>query len=97
MAANRLVLHVKLLSRDELRRTPAGLPVLEFRVGHDSEQIESGMARKTTFELDCVIVGLEAERMKAAPGTELKLTGFLATPSKMSTRLVLHVNEFEIK
>jgi primosomal replication protein N len=97
LAANRLVLQAKLLSCDELRRTPAGLPVLEFRVSHDSEQIESGMARKTAFELDCVIVGREAERLKAAPGTELKLTGFLATRSKMSSRLVLHVNEFEIK
>jgi len=97
VAANRLVLQAKLLTADELRRTPAGLPVLEFRVEHDSEQIESGAARRTAFELDCVIVGPPAERMKAPPGTELKLTGFLATRSRMSTRLVLHVNEFEIK
>lgn len=97
MAANRLVLQAKLLSVDDLRRTPAGIAVLSFRVAHESEQIEAGVPRKTAFELDCVMLGRDAERMSAAPGSQLQLTGFLATRSRMSTRLVLHVNEFAIK
>jgi len=97
VAANRLVLQAKLLSVDELRRTPAGIAVLSFRVAHESEQIEAGVPRKTAFELDCVILGRDAERMSVAPGSELQLTGFLATRSRMSTRPVLHVNEFAIK
>jgi primosomal replication protein N len=97
VAANRLVLEAKLVSVEELRRSPAGVAVLAFRVMHESEQVEAGLPRGTAFELDCVIVGRDAERLHAAPGSELKLTGFLATRSRMSSRLVLHVNEFEIK
>ena len=96
MEGNRLVLHAKLKSRDELRRTPAGIPVLSFRVEHESEQIEAGIARRTAFELDCVLVGRDAERMTAAPGASLKLKGFLAARSRMSRLLVFHVNEFEL-
>jgi primosomal replication protein N len=97
VADNRLVLHAKLIARDALRRTPAGVPVVSFRVAHESEQPEAGVARKTAFELDCVIIGKEAERMTAAPGANLRLGGFLAPRSKSSTRLVLHVNEFDIE
>jgi primosomal replication protein N len=95
VADNRLVLLAKLKSREELRRTPAGVPVLSFRVEHESEQMEAGSPRRTAFELDCVLVGAQAERMRAAPGERLKLTGFLTARSRLSRLLVFHVNEFE--
>jgi primosomal replication protein N len=94
--ANRLVLQAKLKSKDELRRTPAGTPVMSFRVEHESDQVEAGLARKTAFELDCVLVGNDAERMTAEPGASLKLQGFLAARSRMSQLLIFHVNEFEM-
>lgn len=96
MEGNRLVLHARLKSKDELRRTPAGIPVLSFRVEHESEQIEAGIARRTAFELDCVLVGRDAERMTALPGADLRLTGFLAPRSRLSRSLVFHINEFEL-
>ena len=95
MSENRLVLLAKLKSKDELRRTPAGVAVLSFRVEHESEQVEAGVPRKSAFELDCVLVGADAERMRAMPGERLKLKGFLAARSRLSRLLVFHVNEFE--
>ena len=96
MGENRLELLAKLKSREELRRTPAGVPVLSFRVEHESEQIEGGSPRRTAFELECVLIGAQAERMRAAPGERVRLRGFLAARSRMSRLLVFHVNEFEL-
>jgi len=94
---NRLVLHARLKSKDELRRTPAGIPVISFCVEHESEQLEGGLSRRAVFEIDCVLVGNEAERMTATPGSALRLKGFLAARGRLSRLLVFHVNEFELK
>ena len=59
------------MERGILRYTPAGVPVIEFRVVHASEQSEAGTSRNVECELACVALGPTALLLKeASPGTE---------------------------
>ena len=95
-AANRIELTGKLLERGVLRYTPAGLPALEFRLGHESEQSEAEKPRKVECEMACLALGPPALLLKdAAPGDMLALTGFIAARSVKSRSPVLHVTNIE--
>jgi primosomal replication protein N len=79
-----------------LRHTPAGVPVLEFRVRHASELAEAGAPRKVELELDAIAFEAQARLLAAsAPGRELTLRGFLCAKSRRSKKPVLHVTTFE--
>jgi len=93
---NRLTIDGSIIELAQLRHTPAGVPVLNFRIGHASEQIEAGLARKVECELQVVALGQAAQLMQGArPGDAVKLTGFLATKSAKSKQPVLHVERIE--
>jgi primosomal replication protein N len=93
---NRLTITGSIIELAQLRHTPAGVPVLNFRVAHASEQIEAGLARKVECELPAVALGQTARLMQGArPGDEVKLTGFLAAKSAKSKQPVLHVERIE--
>lgn len=96
MDRNRVVLVGKLVERGELRLTPAGLPVLNFRIAHLSEQAEAGRPRSVSLELDGVALGEVAEKLgRANPEAEFRFEGFLAPKSRLSRQTVLHVNKFD--
>lgn len=83
--------------RDELRHTPAGMPALNFRIGHVSEQVEAGLSRSVSLEIEGVAMGEVAEQLSRAPlQGEYSFKGFLALRSKRSRLPVLHVNSFEL-
>ena len=85
-----------LLERGPLRHTPAGVPAIEFRLGHESEQIEAGAPRRVDCEMACVALGQPANLLAAAkPGDGLRVTGFLAAKSLKSRQPILHVNAIE--
>ena len=46
-----------------LRHTPAGLPALEFKLAHESEQDEAGGRRKVQAELGAVAFDSQARLM----------------------------------
>jgi len=95
---NTLVLHAKVLFREQLRRTPAGIAVLSFQVEHNSLQTEAGQPREIALEMDCVAIGKNAQTLEQVSiGDQLELTGFLANRSKKSRWVVFHVTEFELK
>ena len=97
MSRNTVVLSGTLIGREVLRHTPAGMPALNFRIGHASEQAEAGRARKVTLEMDAVALGEIAEKLNRVPAEgEYLFEGFLALRSKMSRLPVLHVNSFEL-
>ncbi|MDO9243661.1 MAG: primosomal replication protein N, partial [Rhodocyclaceae bacterium] len=78
------------------RYTPAGVPVIEFRVVHASEQSEAGTSRNVECELACVALGPTALLLKeASPGTGLTVSGFLAAKSLKQKMPVLHVTMIE--
>ena len=93
---NRVELSGVLIERKALRYTPAGVPVLECVIGHGSEQMEAGSARRVECEIPAIVLG-ETTRwiQEAAPGTPMKLSGFLAARSRNSKQLRLHVTTIE--
>lgn len=93
---NHLQLSGRISERKAIRHTPAGVMVSEFRLVHESEQLEAGKLRKVVAEVACVLLGDEARWFDALPlGSELKLTGFLAARSQHGRALVLHVTAIE--
>ena len=97
MERNRVVLVGTLVERRELRHTPAGVPALDARIAHASEQTEAGSARQVSLEVEAVALGEIAERLsRATPGRKYRFEGFLAQRSRMSRQLVLHLNRFDL-
>jgi primosomal replication protein N len=94
---NTTVLSGTLIGREELRHTPAGMPALNFRIGHVSEQVEAGRPRSVNLEIDGVALGDVAEKLSRMPlQGEYCFEGFLALRSKQARLPVLHVNSFEL-
>lgn len=81
---------------DALRHTPAGVPVIEFLLQHESEQLEAGQMRRVECEMACVALGDPARVMSGArPGGQLRVGGFLAAKSLKRRSPVLHVDTIE--
>lgn len=98
MDGNRFVVQGRLAERDALRHTPAGVPILNFRIAHASQQIEAGANRQVEFELACIAVEEKARLLSAAAlGSGMRLTGFVAPSGRSGRQLVLHVHEIEFK
>ena len=96
IAQNELTIVGSIIELAPLRHTPAGVPVLNFRIGHTSEQMEAEVPRKVEVELAAVGLGQMAMLLKGAkPGETIKATGFLAAKSANSKQPVLHVNKIE--
>ncbi|HEX6295605.1 MAG TPA: primosomal replication protein N [Burkholderiales bacterium] len=93
---NRLEITGKVMELGALRYTPAGMPAVEFRIAHESEQDEAGGRRKVLAELGAVAFDSQARLMAGAKlGVLAKFQGFVAAKSKRSQRLVLHVTNIE--
>jgi len=96
LECNQTVICGKIAEVGELRYTPAGVAVAEFKLSHVSQQIEAGMPRQVECEISAVALAQMAKTVSGLkPGREVKLTGFLAKRSRMSLQLVLHVNNLE--
>ena len=86
----------RVLERGALRHTPAGIPVLEFLLGHESTQVEADVERKVECEMPCIAMGRVAQVMQAAkPGDQVRLAGFIAARSLKRRTPILHVNTVE--
>ena len=84
---NQLTITGNIIELAQLRHTPAGVPVLNFRIAHESEQIEAGLQRRVECELQAVALGQTAHLLKGAkPGDGAKLTGFLGPPGTARRR-----------
>ena len=78
-----------------LRYTPAGLPALDLRIEHSSQQQELGNARSVTASVKAVAFGALAEKLaRQAPGSQWTFQGFLAT-QRNSKMLVLHIQDIQ--
>lgn len=96
VAVNRTELAGSLRDRGPLRYTPAGIPVVEFRIAHRSEQSEAGTSRRVECEIACIAFGAAALLLQEAlPGVDLAVSGFLASRSLKQKTPVLHVTQIE--
>jgi primosomal replication protein N len=89
-------MNATLVERSALRFTPAGIPVIDLQLEHESEAMEAGVRRLLKFAFQAIAIGdtaicLAQERL----GDALALHGFLAPRSRRSMRLLVHVLEYE--
>jgi primosomal replication protein N len=79
-----------------LRQTPAGVPVIELKLNHSSQQPEAGITRQVNCELNAVILGpLAAQLASAQLGQAVTVQGFLAAKNHRNQTPVLHINQIE--
>ncbi|HEY9531068.1 MAG TPA: primosomal replication protein N [Burkholderiales bacterium] len=79
-----------------MRYTPAGIPAVEFKLRHESEQHEAGGSRRIEAEIGGIAFEAQARLLASAKlNTGLKLQGFLGARNKRSKKLVLHVTNIE--
>ncbi len=77
-----------------LRHTPAGVPVLEMQLEHQSVVNEAGNDRQINMLISAVALGDTALMLHDIPlGTHLQVQGFLAPARKGSTKLILHIQQ----
>ncbi|MGH6630153.1 MAG: primosomal replication protein N [Burkholderiales bacterium] len=95
-AVNRLEISGVIVELQALRHTPAGVPVVEFRLKHASERAEAGAKRQVHAEIDAVAFEAQARLLAAsALGRPLKAEGFLCAKNRRSRKPVLHVTHIE--
>ncbi len=95
-ALNSVRLAGEITAIESLRYTPAGLPLVNFKLTHRSQQFEAGIERQTELEVGVVAVGdIAAAVAKFHVGDKVTIQGFLAARRRMGaqlgTQLVLHV------
>ena len=92
---NRIDIAGVIEERGALRHPPAGLPALDLRLCHESEQPEAGQPRKVSLTLKAVAIGQVAQRLdRQAAGAQARFTGFLASP-RQSRQVVFHIQDFQ--
>ena len=90
---NRLVLQAQLIERGALRYTPAGIPALDLRLQHASEQTEAGHPRKVALELRAVAIGeITRSVLPLDIGAERGFAGFVSA-QRNGRGVVFHVTE----
>ena len=93
---NELRLEARVTEVLPLRRTPAGVPIATCVLAHESKQVEAGLSRDVSVEVQAVAVGDLASVLAAAkPVAAVRLSGFLAARSLRSRSPVLHLNTIE--
>ena len=84
----------ELTAIEPLRYTPAGIPLLNFRLLHRSQQAEAGLRRQVECEVNGVAmaeVAVALSRLK--PGQAARVKGFLNRKNRMSAQMVFHATE----
>jgi primosomal replication protein N len=82
--------------RENLRYTPAGIPIVSARLLHVSQQTEAKLDRRVEFEITAIAAGEISGRFHDADlGGIYRFSGFLARKSRSSKSLVFHVTDFE--
>ena len=93
---NRLVLLAEMVERGAARFTPAGLPVCEFSLRHESQLTEAGQPRKVSMEIRALGIGDIAQQLqRLAIGSRGSFAGFL-TNQRNGRGIVFHVTDVEV-
>ena len=91
---NEVAISGELTAIEPLRYTPAGVPLLNFRLLHRSQQAEAGLKRQVECEVNGVAmaeVAVALSRLK--PGQAARVKGFLNRKNRMSAQLIFHATE----
>ena len=98
MTANEIALTGELAAIEALRYTPAGIPILGFKLLHRSQQTEAGLKRQVDCEVNGVAMAEVAVAMsRHKVGQAVQVKGFLNRKNRMSAQLILHVTAAQIE
>ncbi len=93
---NRLEVEGQILEQSPVRYTPAGIPVLEFLLSHESEVSEAGVPRRIAFALQILVMGdLVQMAGTIGLGTTVRIQGFIAPVRKDSPKFRLHAQRIQ--
>lgn len=79
-----------------MRHTPAGVPVLELVLQHQSDLMEAEVKRVVQLDIKAVALGVNAETLAKANTnleSDLEFNGFLAA-SRNGKGIVFHIQDF---
>jgi primosomal replication protein N len=86
-------LYAAIAELSALRYTPAGIPAIEFRLEHASQQTEAGQVRQVKAALKAMAFGALAERMaQQTLGSQWRFTGFLSS-TRNGKSVALHITD----
>jgi len=86
-----------MLSHGGLRVTPGGLPSLQLKLQHMSEQTEANRPRRVECMLEAIAFGQPAQALAALPaGSQIRLTGFLERKGIRDPWPLVHVTEYAL-
>ncbi|HEX4856290.1 MAG TPA: primosomal replication protein N [Limnobacter sp.] len=89
---NQFNLTARLVAKSVLRYTPAGLPICEFELVHESEQLEASKPRTVKCTVQALALGVAANLVNGLELGSLKhWSGFIALRSHKSKSLRFHV------
>ncbi|MEO7337576.1 MAG: primosomal replication protein N [Caldimonas sp.] len=92
---NRLVLQAQLVERGALRFTPAGLPVYDLSLKHESQITQEGQPRQVSVEIKARALGSITQRLASVElGSSHGFAGFLGS-QRNGRGIVFHVTEFD--
>lgn len=93
MVCNQTVICGEIIHLSVLRYTPAGIPVIDCVIRHQSCQVEANIDRHVYCELQAVAVGDTAKMISEMDLVgNVKLTGFLNRKNVANQQLILHIN-----
>ncbi len=93
-----MVLSAQVLECEPLRHTPAGQPVLEMLLTHQSTVIEAGHQRQVVLTISARAMGDLAHMLASTQlGSALHIEGFLACARKDSVKLKLHMQKVRVE
>ena len=92
---NLFTLTAQIAQAGEVRYTPAGVPVLDMVLKHESWQQENGQQCLVKFEMPAKIIGKEALQWQHGQNMMVEITGFLAQRSQRYTRPVLRIQNIQ--
>ena len=92
---NRLVLTAEVVGRGALRYTPAGLPVFDLSLKHESTLAQEGQPRWVNVEIKARAVGEITQRIgRLELGKRHAFAGFLGS-QRNGRGIVFHVTELD--
>lgn len=95
---NHVVLSAQVLECEPLRHTPAGQPVLEMLLTHQSTAIEAMHKRQVSLTISALAIGDLANMLATIQlGSALHIEGFLASARKDSVKLKLHIQKVRVE
>ena len=93
---NRLQLTARVIEREPLRYTPAGVPIASCTLQHHAEVVEAGIARQVELTMPAVAAGAASGQLESCEmGVEALFTGLLAKKSRNARTLVFHITELQ--